>query len=169
MNYSWTCGCCGRQFDTLPLDVAFEAPLHWFEIPESDRQRRGKLDSDVCIIDSKDIFVRGCLEIPIIGRDDCFVWGVWVSVSENSFARIVELWEAETIDSEPPKFGWLCNNISLYPTTLNLKTHVHLRCGRKRPSIELEPTDHPLAVEQRRGISIQRVEEIAAALALRHQ
>ena len=83
---------------------------------------RGKLDSDVCIIEGKDIFVRGCLEIPIIGHKDCFIWGVWVSVSEASFARILELWDAPVVENEPPKFGWLCNNISLYPTTLNLKT-----------------------------------------------
>jgi len=63
---------------------------------------------------------------------------------------------------------WLCNNISLYPTTLNLKTHLHLRGGNKRPSIELEPTDHPLAIDQRQGISIKRVEEIATALSIRH-
>jgi len=168
MNHVWTCGCCGRQFNTLPLDFACRGPDHWFQIPEPERQHRGTLDTDVCVIDGKDIFVRGCLEIPIIGQDDCFIWGVWVSVSKESFARILALWDALLIENEPPKFGWLCNNISLYPTTLNLKTHLHLRGGGSRPFIELEPTDHPLAVEQRQGISIKRVEEIAAALSLRH-
>jgi hypothetical protein len=33
-----------------------------------------------------------------------------------------------------------------------------------RPHIELEPTDHPLAVEQRRGITVARVIEIAEAM-----
>jgi len=47
---------------------------------------------------------------------------------------------------------------------LNLKTLVHLRSGGLRPFIELEPTDHPLAVEQRNGISMTRVEEIASLL-----
>jgi hypothetical protein len=93
---------------------------------------------------------------------------VWVSVSEARFARILELWDAPVVENEPPKFGWLCNNISLYPTTLNLKTHLHLRGGNKRPSIELEPTDHPLAIDQCQGISIKRVEEIATALSIRH-
>jgi hypothetical protein len=45
---------------------------------------------------------------------------------------------------------------------------VHLRSGGRRPAIELEPTDHPLAIEQREGISIARVEEIAAQLMRRH-
>jgi hypothetical protein len=48
----------------------------------------------------------------------------------------------------------------MYPDTLLLKTHVHSRVGM-RPCIELEPTNHPLAVEQRVGISGERVREIA--------
>ncbi|WP_308294565.1 hypothetical protein [Streptomyces sp. RKAG290] len=34
----------------------------------------------------------------------------------------------------------------------------------RRPLIELEPTDHPLAVEQRNGITLDRVREIAEAV-----
>jgi hypothetical protein len=45
---------------------------------------------------------------------------------------------------------------------VNLKTRVHLRDGFIRPFIELEPTDHPLAVEQREGISVERVAELYA-------
>ena len=33
-----------------------------------------------------------------------------------------------------------------------------------KPFIELEATDHPLAVEQREGITMDRVREIAEAL-----
>jgi hypothetical protein len=33
-----------------------------------------------------------------------------------------------------------------------------------RPLVELEPTDHPLAVEQRTGITLGRVQEIAETL-----
>jgi hypothetical protein len=168
MDHVWTCSCCGKEFSTLPLSFGCKAPDHWVQIPEAERQSRGRLDSDVCIIDNEDIFIRGCLEIPIIGKDDKFVWGVWTSVSRKSFERISELWAAPVIANEPPKFGWLCNNISVYPPTLNLKTNLHLRGGGKRPFIELEPTDHPLAIEQRQGVSIKRVEEIAAALSQQH-
>jgi hypothetical protein len=42
-----------------------------------------------------------------------------------------------------------------------LKTRVHSRNVGMAPYIELEPTEHPLAVEQRRGISPNRVWEIA--------
>jgi len=36
--------------------------------------------------------------------------------------------------------------------------------GPEAPLIELEHTDHPLAVEQRTGITMARVREIAATL-----
>jgi hypothetical protein len=45
-----------------------------------------------------------------------------------------------------------------------LKTDVHLRPLNKRPLVELEPTDHPLAVEQRNGITMARVREIVEPL-----
>lgn len=41
-----------------------------------------------------------------------------------------------------------------------MKTMVHLRDNGIRPFIELEPTDHPLAVEQREGITVERLAEI---------
>ncbi|WP_409517555.1 DUF2199 domain-containing protein [Bradyrhizobium sp. WYCCWR 12699] len=58
-------------------------------------------------------------------------------------------------------FGWLSAELPLYPRTENLKTRLHLRDGI-RPYIELEPTDHPLAVEQRNGMSVDRLAEIYA-------
>lgn len=152
----------------MPLSFAPIAPDPWFAIPELERDRRAVLGSDQCIIDDKHFFIRGCLETPILDCKDPFVWGVWVSLSEASFARIGELWETEIRDSEPPFFGWLCNELSVYPSTSGLKTKVHLRNKGGRPFVELEPTDHPLAVEQRKGIRLQRVEEIASML-LQHQ
>jgi hypothetical protein len=162
MKHAWTCSCCGTQFDTLPLDYVFGAPCHWFQIPEAEREHRSKRNSDVCLIDGKDIYIRGCLEIPVVGEDRRFIWGVWVSVSKASFRRILDLWDEPVVENEPPMSVLLCNDIDVYPTTLDLKCLLHLRGNNKRPRIELEPSDHPLAIEQRQGISIERIEEIAA-------
>ena len=61
-----------------------------------------------------------------------------------------------------PRFGWFSNRLKGYPDTLNLKCQVHPRAGRQRPWIELEATDHPLALEQRNGITFDRLLEILA-------
>lgn len=93
--------------------------------------------------------------MPIKGTDDTFMWGVWVTLSETNFKRYWDLFDVDPPPpGEGPYFGWLSNRLPSYPDTLNLKTHVHLRAGRQRPSIVLDPTDHPLAVHQRDGISL---------------
>lgn len=48
--------------------------------------------------------------------------------------------------------------------TLGVKTHVHTEPVGTRPHIVLEPTEHPLAVEQRTGITVERVQRIAEAI-----
>jgi len=53
------------------------------------------------------------------------------------------------------------HSIPSYPETINLKTAVHSRDVGLRPYIELEATDHPLALEQRNGITMVRVRQIA--------
>jgi hypothetical protein len=95
MNHSWTCRCCGRQFNELPLNFAPAAPDPWLELTEEERSARGRIDSDICVIDHQQFFVRGCLEVPIIGHDTTFVWGVWISVAEPSLLRILHLWDVE--------------------------------------------------------------------------
>ncbi|WP_329223341.1 DUF2199 domain-containing protein [Streptomyces microflavus] len=45
-----------------------------------------------------------------------------------------------------------------------MKTNARTRPVGKRPLIELEPTNHPLAVEQRTGITQDRIREIAIAV-----
>lgn len=130
-------------------------------IPEAERERRASLSSDACLIDDQYAFIVGNLELPIIGSDQPFSWDVWVSLSMTNFERTFRLWEKKGRESEPPYFGWLSTTLPGYPETLSLKTMVHTREVGRRPWIELEPTDHPLAREQREGITMARVQEIA--------
>lgn len=90
---------------------------------------------------------------------------MWVSLSRDIFARAVSLWTTPGRENEPPCFGWLSTDLPLYqPSTLQLRTRVHMQPVGTRPLIELEPTSHPLAVEQRTGIRLARVQEIAETL-----
>lgn len=145
------------------MHCAFEAPANWFGLTESERSIRAKLSQDVCLIDQKELYIRGCLEIPILDSPEIFVWGVWVSVSKDTFLYVHKMWDAEIPDGEPPRFGWLCNWIDGYPEPHEIRCHVFLRSGNLRPRIVLEPTDYPLALEQRNGITLERVRQIAAA------
>jgi hypothetical protein len=89
------------------------------------------------------------------GQEEPFGIGAWVSQSRENFERYA------TTEDMAPTFGWLVNRMAHYEeSTLLLTTRVHFRAGNQRPTIELEPTAHPLAVEQRNGITIERAWQI---------
>lgn len=157
----WRCRCCGKNHGELPMHYGAPAPALWFMIPEAERPQRCLLSSDQCIIDKQHFFVVGNLEIAVAGVEELFSWDVWVSLSDRNFARACQLWEQPGRESEPPYFGWLSTSLPGYPDTLSLKTNVHMREVGRRPRVELEPADHPLAVEQLQGITLARVQEIA--------
>lgn len=159
----YTCSCCGEYHAELPMGYSATAPDVWKE--KYGKRRDSMLSEDQCVVKGRHFFVKGMIEIPVIGTPDIFSWGVWVSLSEPHFTRTIDLWTTPGRESEPPCFGWLTTDLALYPVgTLNLKTNVHTRPVGERPAVELEPTDHPLAVEQRTGITPERVREIAEAV-----
>lgn len=164
MAGGFLCGKCGQFHTELPMDFGADAPAAYYSIPPAERDDRCELTSDLCMIDAREFFVRGCLEIPVIDGPRPFVWGVWTSLSEANFQRMARMWESPERENEPPFFGWLCTSLPLYPDTLLLKTNIHTRPIGTRPSVELEPTEHPLALEQRNGITMDRVREIAGLL-----
>ena len=158
---TYTCKTCGKQHEGLPLSYGAQAPAIWYDIPEKERDKRTLLSSDQCEIDNKYFFIAGNIDIPIVGTDQIFNWTVWISLSDKSYNRVSELWNIVGREKEHPYFGWLSTSLLIYPETINLKTMVHTRPVGERPYIELEPTNHPLAIEQRNGITWERVQEIA--------
>jgi hypothetical protein len=157
----YICRSCGQYHEGIPLSYAADAPELWYLIPEKERSKRVKRSSDVCVIDRKHHFILDNIEIPILDAEGIFVWSVWVSLSEVNFKRSQKLLHKCGREKEPPYFGWLSTQLPCYPDTINLKTLVHTRPVGQKPLIELEPGGHPLAVEQRKGIPWQRVQEIA--------
>jgi hypothetical protein len=96
------------------------------------------------------------------GASEPFLWGVWVSLSDKSFKRYVETFD-EPIPGEG-FFGWVCNDISLYPYEHSRAADVVVQGGRSRPKIILhkgQSRDDPLVIDQEHGISIARAQELA--------
>lgn len=159
MTFSFKCNTCGQTHEGMPSFGA-DAPWIYDAIPEHERSARCSLGTDDCVVDEQHFFVRACLEIPVIGHDEPFTWGVWVSLSGASFRTWLEHYDVAHRAHVGPFFGWLSTWLAPYPDTRSLKTMVHLRDHGVRPFVELERTDHPLAREQRDGISKDRVAEI---------
>jgi hypothetical protein len=153
----YRCAVCGELHDDLP-DIGADKPDQWWDVAEEERGRRIELTSDTCIIDGKEFFIRGVIKIPVHGRSDSFGFGVWVSQKKENFFTYLKNFDSSKIG---PFFGWLCTRIAYYPvSTLLLKTRAIFQDGGLRPLIELHPSDHPLAVDQRNGITLAKAWEI---------
>ena len=158
------CHVCGELHCGLPA-FGFEAPAQVRVVPTGEESRI-ELTSDTCLIDLDGLhrFVRAQLEIPIQGTSDSFSWGVWVSLSEVSFNRFLELFEEEGRLPGESFFGWLSSSLPEYPETMFLKTRIRSREFPLRPLVELEATEHPLSVDQRDGVPLARAIELAMRL-----
>ena len=162
-SLTFSCGTCGEVHEGLP-DYGYDTPIYYCGIPEAERAARCQINSDICVIDNEHFFVRAVLLVPILGTEESFGWGLWVSLAEADFRRTLELWDAEDVIGEGPFYGLLSNRLPFYPDTLELAVRVHLQNGGQRPRLELEPSDHPLACEQRDGLSWDRTIELAERL-----
>jgi hypothetical protein len=159
------CPVCG---ETHALSFSFspdvKAPVAILAIPEGERTERVVLSLDQCVIDGTSYFLRGRIPVPVHGREEPFIWGVWAEVSPKNFLRAHELWHMPGRESTTPFAGYLNNEIPLYGNTIDLEVDVQTQVVGRRPSFFVRDAAHPLAVEQSDGISLERVREINVAM-----
>jgi hypothetical protein len=164
----WTCPCCGEKHQGLP-DLGIDRPVYCpADMPILENDEAGDqttfLTPDFCALDGDHPFVHGVLELPILGAPgERFGLGLWSSLSRKSFLELIDTFDATSRDDVGPWFGWISNELPGYPKMMRLACRVQPRDGGLRPSLLLEPTDHPLAVEQREGVTLERIFEIFAA------
>jgi len=165
----WKCHTCEEWHTGVTLDFGSDAPIYWGDEEEKTKQSeppdlsqlpQSFLNSDFCIIGGKNYFVRGVIQLPIIGTAETFCWGVWGSLSKENFEKYVLHYDDPERVELPPMFSWLSTRIADYEDTLNLKMYAHIPELDLRPIFELEPTDHQLSREHHHGITPERVKEI---------
>jgi hypothetical protein len=154
------CTKCGDEHDPDELELGFDQPDMFLEIPRRNRQERARGNDDLCEIDGRHFFIRGFLEIPRTDSPRTFAFGMWVKVSRNNYYRYLELWEDEQQAGEPSFAGQLANQIPGYPETVGLRVSVRMLSPTSRPTLHLTGKNHPLAREQQQGITGARLLEI---------
>ena len=159
----WRCSVCGTEHEEVPRCFGIEAPWRGL-VAEGEFKQRVELTADQCVVDDEIFFVRGHIEIPILGGDDELAFSVWSSLSEDSFRHMCNRWHEPDRGYDPPYFGWLCSPIPVYPSTIHLKLSVQSRAPGLTPRFTVEPSEHPLAQAQQNGITIDRWENIAHKL-----
>jgi len=116
MVNGFRCSCCGQWHDEMPMDFVFPPPQSLVGTYEN-KLPNATITSDWCLTGNRDYIMRCCLNIPVIDGPGQLSYGVWASVSENSFRRIMDLWVDERCIEEPPYFSHLLVNINGYPDT----------------------------------------------------
>jgi hypothetical protein len=157
---AWQCNICGARHDEIPTCFGIEAPWRAL-VPEPEFLRRVELTSDQCVIDGATFFVRGHVQIPIHHLSEPLAFSVWSSLSEKSFCHMCDRWEAPLRAADPTYFGWLSTPIAIYANTVHLPLSVQSRAPGLTPMFTVTRADHPLAIDQERGITIARWHEIA--------
>jgi hypothetical protein len=158
----FTCAVCGRFHEDELLDVRFGLPEEIYGLTEDELERRAVVDpgGDFASLDGDRHFVRALIEIPIMPGDDRFGWGVWIRLGPDEVAAVADGWTdpralGRTYD------GWLATQLPAYESTLDLPGALRLRAVDTLPAFRLEDSFHPLASEQRNGISLERARELA--------
>lgn len=152
------CKICGKAHDELPA-LGFNIPDYANLVSEDQREQRVKIDDELCAVDEEFFFIRTSLSIPIHAYKDDLNFSVWVSLSQEHFMSYIENFDSPEIG---PYFGWFANEFNFKEQlTLNMKTTVHFQSGGLRPLIKLKESDHPFAVAQKNGVSLDEAWEIA--------
>lgn len=160
---NWKCPTCAEEPADLALCFGSEAP--WRElVSESEFAQRVDLTRDQCVVDEKAFFVRGHIEIPIVGHSETLAFSVWTSLSEKSFLHMCDRWLSPDRAGDTPYFGWLSSSIPVYPDTINLKLSVQSRAPGLVPLFTVERCNHPLSFDQQHGISMRRWHELVHRL-----
>jgi hypothetical protein len=147
------------------LDAGFDKPAYrpkdtpvgsrWEVLPSGaiNKTSASFLDADYCAVDGESFFVRGLINLPIIGTEETFCWGVWGSPSRENFEKLLRMDDDPERVKLPPMFSWLSSNIAEDPNTLSLKMYAHIQEPGLRPHFRLDRADLPWSPEYYCGIT----------------
>lgn len=153
-SFKYTCSICGAEHEDWPA-LAFHSPLNYDVLSDEDKANIAELDSDFCCIyhvEQTDRFIRCILTQKVIDNCQNLEYVLWVSLSEKSFQDYSDNFDNE--NHEAGYFGWLCNSIPEYESTMSIPTNVYAKIGRGAPEIvPHEGFDHPFVRDYYNGIT----------------
>ncbi|WP_025145293.1 DUF2199 domain-containing protein [Pedobacter jeongneungensis] len=157
---TYTCHTCGEIHHDWPA-LAFSSPLHYDNLNDQDKETIATLSSDFCTIEdgeTVDRFIRCTLSQLVNDHCEDLQYGLWVSLSEKSFKDYKDNFNNE--NHEVTYFGWLCNNVPGYQSTLSIPTTVYTQTDNNRPLIvPHEDFDHPFVKDYYGGITKHEAEK----------
>ena len=164
LTSGFDCRVCGLHHRVLPLSYSYKLPMAAGAVQPDEVDARVVITPDQCVIDERFYYLRGRFAVPVHGLGEPFIWGVWARVTAVDFFKTQQMW-TDPARVEAPLFHALLNNeLPVYGDTLNLPVRVQTMAVGRRPHLFVADPEHPLAVEMRDGMSMQRVVELAERL-----
>ena len=157
MNFEYTCSKCGKKHSGPP-SLSFQSPEHYLALNDEDK-KKSYLNEDLCVVLNQDYFIRVVLEVPIIGANESFLWGIWVSQSKSNYEYYSEHFDEDLKGRQ--SFGWIANVLPGYQDTLALESTVLFGGRGSRPKIHLHESKHQLAIDFHQGMSMEKAIQIA--------
>jgi len=154
MDTSYTCSCCGKIYDSVPLCFGADFPYYYLSIPTHEITARVEITESLCVIDESHFFHRGRITIPIIDHDEDLIFNVWTTISRENFEKRNTIWNDPERTSHPPYFGWLQTMVPTYGDTINIMTMAHENEVGLIPDIKVDQ-NHAIGQDQLTGITYE--------------
>ncbi|NLR95080.1 DUF2199 domain-containing protein [Flammeovirga agarivorans] len=154
------CPECGEQHTEWPA-LTYKSPFNYSQLSEEAKSKIGELSSDFCEIkyeSQTDRFIRVTLSQKVIGTCENLEYGLWVSLSKESYNDYLENFDNE--NHKTGYFGWLCSDILEYKeSTMNIPCNVFTKLGNQRPEIiPHDDHDHQFVKDYYSGITLEEVQ-----------
>lgn len=161
------CELC-REYHAVEMSFGFDAPDPYASLKSEEREIRAMLNRNECVIDDKWFFVRGYLEVPVIGTNEAFLWGLWANVFERDFHEIHTTWDRTQPGGPFGRYKCrIANSIEEYPDSFNLKVSLEVQAVGQRPRLRVDEAQHALALDQQNGITPERAISLASSVSHR--
>jgi hypothetical protein len=156
-------GVTGGAFD---LDI--DRPAAWTGgepvSGDDDFDPDNFLSSDLCIIGGARYFIRAVVELPILGGGGKSLgYACWAEVSRAGFGQYFPTMENPEAGVGVQIAATLANRLAGHDAAFGQSCGVRLRGGGQRPLLTLTDPAQPLAREQTRGITLDRMLDLYAA------
>lgn len=154
----FTCAECGEIHYGFPV-LSRTTPDHYEYLSEEEKIAIAELDKDFCTItypEETDRFIRVVMNLETDDHRN-LEYGLWVSLSESSFTDYRENFDNPL--HEAVYFGWICNNLDGYESTIGIPADVITQKYGLRPYINPHSDfNHPLVFDFYNGITAKEAE-----------
>jgi hypothetical protein len=153
----YQCKKCGEWHSDWPA-YGFTSPDYYYWLTEEEK-KQSELSENFCIVQEPDgthYFIRAVLIQSVNDRCETVDYGVWTSLSEQSFLDYRNNFNNPAHQTQ--YFGWLANQMPDYANDSIKLTVVTNQLGERPAVFPHQSQDYPLVHDFYRGISFEEAE-----------